>query len=794
MTAFQQLRRTTSPVRLLAIVTLLAVALLGSAPRLFAAPPTQTSLEFTGGNGGIADSGFTTTLPGTSGANTSHLSRVTTGVGTLTIQSTAGDLPPNGSAQENALAISYDSQGSYTIGARLLAPLHFNSSYQSAGIFVGKDANNYIRFSVGVGSKRSNAQRLQLDVVDRGKLRSSTINLPVGTFSSIKQSIDLFLNIEHGGSGKLTALYRIDSDDPNSGNLATSRNFPRWLRGGNNTVYSGIATTSRGTPSAIAYDFDWFRLTNSPQITPSVSGVKTVDKDGLTSVVSPGDILTYTINVKNNGTATSVQVSDPIPADTTYVANSVTGGALFDGIANRITYQNGSLGTNQTASFTFQVKINQPPLQSSTIQNNATLSYGTSAFPALLNASTVVAGVPDLSSTTYVATPAAVGLNGDITYVLNIQNDGPSAAANATARLLIPEGTTYLQSSAQASSGILTIDPALTAINWAADSPLAVDSTVTISFTARVTGSFLNNEPIISQATVSADGVLPSAETAQSLFVDTTSVSGVSGSKTVDKTDANIGDTLTYTISIVNSGAPAANLEVVDPMPLDVSYVLGSLTTPSVGTASYDSTTRRVLWQIPSLGASETVTLSMKAMINPLLHSSVIVNKAVLTNPAVAVPETLLAASTVVRNVADLSESTYTATPTLVGANGSITYTLNLVSSGTAAATDATANLTIPNLAGVTLAPGSARASSGSIVLSNNQFDWTADGPLPIGAVVQISFRLNIVGTPTNGTQITSSATVQAAGTLPNTLLAYSTYSSAVQGPQHAIYAPVVMR
>jgi hypothetical protein len=222
--------------------------------------------------------------------------------------------------------------------------------------------------------------------------------------------------------------------------------------------------------------------------------------------------------------------------------------------------------------------------------------------------------------------------------------------------------------------------------------------------------------------------------------------------------------------------------------------VLGSLTTPAAGTASYDSANRRLTWQIPSLGASQTVTVSLKAVINPLLHSSVIVNKAVLTNPAVAVPQTLLATSTVVRNVADLSDSSFTATPAQVGANGAVTYTLNLVSSGTAAAAGATAGLTIPSIAGVAFAPGSAQACSGSISQSGNQLNWVANGPLPIGAVVQISFKVNIAGTLANGAQITSSATLQANGTLPNTLSASSTYSSAGQAPTYMVYAPVIMR
>jgi uncharacterized repeat protein (TIGR01451 family) len=305
----------------------------------------------------------------------------------------------------------------------------------------------------------------------------------------------------------------------------------------------------------------------------------------------------------------------------------------------------------------------------------------------------------------------------------------------------------------------------------------------------------LNNEPITSQAIVQADGALPTVETAQALFVDASSVGTVSGTKVVDKTLANIGDTLTYTITVLNnSSAPSTNLQVVDSIPQDASFVNGSLSIPAIGTATYDSITRRVNWQIPSLAASQSVTISLKAIINPLLHSSVILNKAVLTNPNVGVSQTLLATSTVVQNVADLSDSVYTATPATVGANGTVTYTLNLLSNGTAAATGATAHLTIPGLTGVALVPNSAKATSGSISQSGSQLNWTAGGSLPIGAVVKISFQVKVSAPLTNGTPIPSSATVQATGTLSTILTTKATYSTVGQAPQYLLYIPVIHR
>src|SRR5439155_25647116 len=136
--------------------------------------------------------------------------------------------------------------------------------------------------------------------------------------------LDLFLNIDHA-SNKLTALYRIDSDDPNAGRLATSRNFPRWLRqGSSQDVSAGVISTSRGTFTPNTVSYDWLRISAAPQAVAAVTGTKTVDKDGVPPGpgVNPGDTLTYTISVTNNSATTSVQIIDPMPVDTSYVANS----------------------------------------------------------------------------------------------------------------------------------------------------------------------------------------------------------------------------------------------------------------------------------------------------------------------------------------------------------------------------------------------------------------------------------------------------------------------------------------
>ena len=99
---------------------------------------------------------------------------------------------------------------------------------------------------------------------------------------------------------------------------------------------------------------------------PVLSINKTVSPTG---EQPPGTVLTYTITVENigSGVATDVVVADSVPANTTYIANSVTlnGAAKTDAAdsdqvtvtAGSIVVSIGNMGPTATATITFQVTI-----------------------------------------------------------------------------------------------------------------------------------------------------------------------------------------------------------------------------------------------------------------------------------------------------------------------------------------------------------------------------------------------------------------------------------------------------
>jgi uncharacterized repeat protein (TIGR01451 family) len=94
---------------------------------------------------------------------------------------------------------------------------------------------------------------------------------------------------------------------------------------------------------------------------PTFTVVKTVSPSNR---VAPGGLLTYTITILNGGRdSTSAAVTDWVPANTTYIAGSATGGLVFvDPPANPATW-NDTLASGGSHTFTFQARVaaNTPP-------------------------------------------------------------------------------------------------------------------------------------------------------------------------------------------------------------------------------------------------------------------------------------------------------------------------------------------------------------------------------------------------------------------------------------------------
>ncbi|MXV18015.1 DUF7507 domain-containing protein, partial [Hufsiella ginkgonis] len=122
---------------------------------------------------------------------------------------------------------------------------------------------------------------------------------------------------------------------------------------------------------------------NNPTVIPTAPAStfqawKTVSTTSADGKAHAGDVLTYTIRVRNTGSATltNTTITDPVPANTTYVAGS--GGTLS---GSNVQFTIPSTAVGAVSAVTFQVKVNNDLTGVTSISNQATVVNGTTTTP-----------------------------------------------------------------------------------------------------------------------------------------------------------------------------------------------------------------------------------------------------------------------------------------------------------------------------------------------------------------------------------------------------------------------------
>ncbi|MDX6555472.1 MAG: hypothetical protein QOD86_1667 [Miltoncostaeaceae bacterium] len=181
--------------------------------------------------------------------------------GVLNVNSTTGDIG-NPDTQDNALQVTFDGTAGYTVSSTLKGPLPIvaqANSFQSAGIFVGSDFDNYVKLVAGVSPT---GPRLHMAFENAGVLKQKNIDFPVSTAGWVQ----LILTV--GLDGKVTGKAIVD------GTEVTVWTTPEALPGAlSATAKAGIATTSaNGQPSFKAPYENWAVMPMGQTLAPPVVG------------------------------------------------------------------------------------------------------------------------------------------------------------------------------------------------------------------------------------------------------------------------------------------------------------------------------------------------------------------------------------------------------------------------------------------------------------------------------------------------------------------------------------------
>ena len=232
---------------------------------------SQTTLNFSSTVAGTyGGSGFGCFMPGTIQPTGANLA-VNTAASHLVVTSTAGDVYQTVNTQENALGLQLSNSGSYSVRARIKGPFSPSVPYQSAGVYLALDMNNYAKLAIGQGG---NGARLEFGVETGAAFTPVVPDTPfnLGDVSDASEAVDLWLN--RNSNGTIEALYRPItnlSGPPVLGpivSLGTTTVAPAWS--GSTLLYGGLVTTHFGTGTAINVTFDEFQF--GPPITTGGGG------------------------------------------------------------------------------------------------------------------------------------------------------------------------------------------------------------------------------------------------------------------------------------------------------------------------------------------------------------------------------------------------------------------------------------------------------------------------------------------------------------------------------------------
>ena len=339
---------------------------------------------------------------------------------------------------------------------------------------------------------------------------------------------------------------------------------------------------------------------------------KTVDKES----VKIGDTLTYTISVKNNGDKVAKAIIyDNVPEGTVLLNKDNNEDENTKKLTWRVTVEPGE---TENVEFTVRVKAEKGTIKNSAIVNGKTTEE---TETGIIN----ITGKKEVNTS-----EAKVG--DTLTYTIKLTNNG-NADGTVTVTDEIPTGTRIKD---EDTTGY---NKATNTMIW---SNVEVKAGKSVELTLEVVVKDDTTDTVKNVAKIDNKEIPEKPET---------KVANITGTKTVDKTEAKVGDTLTYTITLTNSGNATGTVTVTDPIPEGTKIKVAT-------TDGYDLETNTMTWKNVEVKAGKSVELTLEVVVED--NTSVIKNKAYVDdNKIPEEPETAVKHHYTVEHYTENLDGTY---------------------------------------------------------------------------------------------------------------------------------------
>jgi uncharacterized repeat protein (TIGR01451 family) len=219
-------------------------------------------------------------------------------------------------------------------------------------------------------------------------------------------------------------------------------------------------------------------------------------------VAVPGDVVTYTIQLRNVGTTTStVTVTDPVPWEMNYLTGSATGGGLYDAGTREVSWSGVEVGPGEEIRLSFAVMVSAVSAPTPVI-NAATIASERGSFERRAGVVLLPDSAPSLSlrGSRKMASRRWVTAGEVLTYTIWLHNSG-RLGVTADVTDPVPPEMAYVSGSV---TGGGTYDPGTATLSW---SDVTVPPGDSVALTFVVTGVAVQDlTPVVNRATISAGG------------------------------------------------------------------------------------------------------------------------------------------------------------------------------------------------------------------------------------------------------------------------------------------------
>ncbi|TWU58492.1 Large cysteine-rich periplasmic protein omcB precursor [Rubripirellula tenax] len=517
-----------------------------------------------------------------------------TGTITNTAEVTAADQSDIDSSPNNSVA-SEDDQASVTLTTPI-ADLRLTKTVDNARPNVGDE----IAFTVIVNNVGPDAATgvVVTDLLPLGFTSISSI-VNAGTYDDATGRWTIG-NVAIADTPTLTIRARVNSSaaTTNTAQITAADQFDP-----NSTPNNNVATED-----------DQASVTVDP---PSIdlSLTKTID------VQRPnvGDEVVYTVTLTNSGDdqATGVVVRDVLPAGVTLIAATESAGIYTPANGN---WSVATLDRNASATLSLRVRVDSAAATNTAevIVANEFDSDSTPGnnVPAEDDQATVGFSLAssDLSLTKTVNN-ASPNIGEDVTFTVVVSNAGPDTATGVQVRDVLPAGTTFVSSNPSVGSYDQTTGL------WAVPSiALGTSATLTITATATTNTVTTNTAEIIATDQSDPDST-PGNGAAGEDDIASTSIQGqqvdLSLTKTISNPRPNVGDEVTFVITVTNAGPnEATGVNVTDRLPAGLTLLRA---TPSQG--SFNTTNR--VWTVGTVSTTESPSIELVARVDQVVTDAI---------------------------------------------------------------------------------------------------------------------------------------------------------------------------